>query len=114
MRRIPVILVTVLATLGHAGGAYAQAADYYRSGYISAMTYIDDSVMVMLNNGPTGNCSGTPHGWMRIPATNKAMQGYVTGLWLSGMASQTPVYIYTDSPPSAGAYCTVRQIHPQS
>jgi hypothetical protein len=110
MRRLSLLSVALLAT---AGSASAQDSNY-RGGYISAVTFHEDTVMVMLNVGPTGNCSTSPHTWMQIPATNKAMQGYVTGLWLSGMASQTLVYIYTNPPPSAGAFCTVQQIHPQS
>lgn len=61
-----------------------------------------------------GYASGSPYGWLQIPATNKAMQAYVTGLWLSGNAPDTFVYIYTNAPAAAGGYCQVTQINPQS
>jgi hypothetical protein len=112
MRRLSGLSLALFLWLGCIGNA--QAAFNYLSGYIIGITYLDDSVMVMLNTGVPDNCVGSPSGWIQIPATNKAMQGYVTGLWLAGNASQTPVYIYTQGLPSPGAYCLVKQINPQS
>lgn len=91
-----------------------QAGPNWQHGFISGITFVDDYILVALSSGPPDNCAGTPSGFMRINSTNKAMQSYVTGLWLRGDASQVPIYIYTDPPPSAGAYCVVRQVNPLS
>lgn len=91
----------------------AQAGPNWQSGFISGITFIDDYILVAFSTGTPDNCAGTPSGFMKINAANKSMQSYVTGLWLRGDASQVPMYIYTDPPPSAGAYCIVRQVNPQ-
>lgn len=91
----------------------AQAGPNWQSGFISGITFIDDYILVAFSTGTPDNCAGSPSGFMKINAANKSMQSYVTGLWLRGDASQVPMYIYTDPPPSAGAYCIVRQVNPQ-
>jgi hypothetical protein len=103
-----------LSTVALIACSSAQAGPNWQSGFLSGITYIDDFILVAFSGGPPDNCAGSPSGFMKISAANKSMQAYVTGLWLRGDASQVPIYIYTDAPPSAGAYCTVRQVNPMS
>jgi hypothetical protein len=86
-----------------------QAADTYQSGHISRVSYTGDHLIIMLDGGPPTNCAGTTFGWMLVPAANKPMLAFVTGLWMRGDAAQKAVVVYT-SPTDASGFCQVDQI----
>jgi hypothetical protein len=88
----------------------AQTAQHSVTGHINNVTFAGDYVMIMVDAGLPGNCSGTSWGWMKIPAENKAMAAFVIGLWMRGDASQILVSVYTDG--LADAYCRITQIDP--
>ena len=87
------------------------AAATYQTGHISNVTFAGDSVWIMLDSGVPSNCSGTPYGWMIIPATYKPMTAFVIGLWMRGDAASVGVTVYTDGLNSAG-WCTINQLDP--
>lgn len=90
----------------------ASAGESYQYGYITNVTFGAQSTLIMLSAGVPNNCTGTPHGWMRIPDTAKSLQAFVLGLWMRGDIAQIPVMVYTSPAPSAGEMCIVTQVDP--
>jgi hypothetical protein len=90
--------------------AVAQTSTFYTSGHISNVTFVSDYVMIMVDAGLPGNCTGTSWGWMKIPVANKAMEAFVVGLWMRGDAASTVVTVYTDG--LVDGYCRITQIDP--
>lgn len=90
----------------------AKAGENSSTGHISNVTFAGDYAMVMLDSGLPDNCVGTAWGWMKIPASNKPMLGFVLGLWMRGDAGDTLVSVYTDG--LVDGYCRVTQIDPES
>ena len=105
MFRLVLLCMLLCASFG------ARSAETYLGGYITNVTFAGDAVLVQLNAGglPT-NCTGSPYGWMHVPASYKAMQTLVLGLWMRGDASQVYVTIYTDG--LVNGYCQINQIDP--
>ena len=87
-------------------------ADATLTGYITRVSYAQDAVLIMLSSGVPSNCTGVSYNWLTIPAQNKAMQAFVTGLWMRGDAASKPLAVYT-SGISAGS-CLVNQIDTES
>lgn len=52
--------------------------------------------MIMVGAGLPDNCTGTPWGWMKIPATNEPMIAFFIGLWRRGDAATTFVTVEMD------------------
>jgi hypothetical protein len=88
------------------------AAPNYIQGRISNVTFAHDFVMVMVDSGLPENCVGTGWGWLKIPAENKPMIAFVTGLWLRGDSASTFVTVYTDG--LVDGYCRITQIDPEA
>ena len=84
-------------------------ADAYLTGYITRVSYAQDVVLIMLSSGVPSNCTGVSYNWLTIPAQNKAMQAFVTGLWMRGDAATKPLAVYTSGLDGAGS-CLVNQI----
>lgn len=97
--------------------APAVAGSALETGHIVAMSVVDgnggppNGVVITLDSGLPDNCSGTPFGWMWIPATSSAITAYVLGLWLSGGAPSVSLTVYTSGLSSNG-FCQVTQIQP--
>ncbi len=102
--------LAIFALLGWPFGA-AVAEQGYLGGRITNTTFVNDAVFIMLDTGVTGNCTGTPFGWMIIRGSNRAMQGLVLSLRASGDIKTVPVVVYTDGIGSSG-YCEINQIDP--
>lgn len=110
-RAIGAIAAAIAATFAMSPHAVrAQTSPTYTSGHISNVTFAGNDVMIMVDAGLPGNCTGTSWGWMRIPAENQAMNAFVIGLWMRGDASQVIVTVYTDG--LVGGYCRISQIDP--
>lgn len=92
------------------GAGQATAESYYLSGHISNVTFIGDSLYLMLDAGLPDNCTGTSYGWMVIPAPYKAMSAFVLGIWMRGTASSDLVTVYTDG--IVNGFCQINQIDP--
>ena len=97
----------------------AIAASSYQVGHITEMSAVDsasgggnDGVLISLDSGLPGNCSGTPFGWMWIPA-GSTPAAYVLGLWLESGESTVTVTVFTSGIASNG-YCEVSQIQPSN
>jgi len=84
-------------------------ADATLTGYITRVSYAQDVILIMLSSGVPSNFTGVSYGWLTIPAQNKAMQPFVTGLWMRGDAASKPLAVYTSGLDSAGS-CLVNQI----
>jgi hypothetical protein len=97
----------------------ALAASYSETGHIVAMSVVDgnggppNGVVISLDSGLPDNCSGTPFGWMWVPAGSSVIAAYVLGLWLSGNAPSVSVTVYTSGLSSNG-FCQVTQVQPSS
>jgi hypothetical protein len=104
------LIAGVLAGLFITAAASAQSGPTYISGRLNNITFAHDYVMVMMDTGLPDNCVGTAFGWMKIPAANKPIIAFVTGLWLRGDTGTTVVTIYTDG--LVEGYCRVSQIDP--
>lgn len=97
----------------------ATAMTYYAVGHITTMTTNNgtagtpDGILISLDSGLPTNCTGTPSGWMWIPATSSVLTAYVLGLWLSGNAPSVTVTVYTTGL-STDNFCQVTQIQPSS
>jgi hypothetical protein len=91
----------------------AQAADSYQIGYISRVSYTGDHLIIMLDSGVPTNCAGTTYSWMMVPAANKPMLAFVTGLWMRGDAATKQVVVYT-TPTDSSGFCQINQIDTQS
>lgn len=105
------VIMFALASSSLTLSATTHAGATHIHGRISNVTFAGDYVMIMIDAGLPDNCVGTPWGWMKIPAANKAMTAFVTGLWLRGDAASTPVTVYADG--LVDGYCRVSQIDPQ-
>ena len=88
-------------------------ADATLTGYITRVSYAQDVILIMLSSGVPSNCTGVSYNWLTIPAQNKAMQAFVTGLWMRGDAASKPLAVYTSGLDSAGS-CLVNQIDTES
>lgn len=110
MKRFALALVGVAIASMMSSTANAQTAPTYTSGHISNVTFAGNDVLIMVDVGLPGNCTGTSWGWMRIPPENHAMNAFVIGLWMRGDASQVTVTVYTDG--LVGGYCRITQIDP--
>src|SRR5882724_10108244 len=108
MNRLAGIFMLSIALLS---GQPALAYDTYQVGHISNVTFADDSVFIILDTGVPTNCTGTPYGWMVVPAANKAMTAFVLGLWLRGDISQVSMAVYTSGRDSS-SFCQINQIDP--
>lgn len=106
MRRVLLVITSAVLMLNQ---NTVGAADWYQSGRITNVTFTD-SVLIMLDTGVPTNCTGTPWGWMKIPAENKAMIAFVTGLWLRGDSASVTVVVYTTG--LSDGWCIVNQIDP--
>ena len=84
-------------------------ADATLTGYITRVSYVQDVVLIMLSSGVPSNCTGVSFNWLTVPAQNRAMQAFVTGLWMRGDAASKPLAVYTSGLDSAGS-CLVNQI----
>jgi hypothetical protein len=105
------VAATALGFLGLSSGvSVAQTAPTYTSGHISNITFAGDEVLIMVDAGLPGNCTGASWGWMRIPPANSAMNAFVIGLWMRGDAASVVVTVYSDG--LAGGYCRITQIDP--
>lgn len=117
MRRKAIFASTMLCLLASAAPAFSY--QYYEVGHINAFDVTTatagspDGVLIALDSGLPTNCSGTPFGWMWIPAGSSVITAYVMGLWLSGNASNVSVTVYT-SGLSTDGFCQVTQIQPSS
>jgi hypothetical protein len=100
----------ILAVLLISSAASAQSGPTYISGRINNISFAHDYVMVMVDTGLPDNCVGTAYGWMKIPAANKSIIAFVTGLWLRGDAATTVVTVYTDG--LVEGYCRISQVDP--
>lgn len=89
------------------GAGVADAADWYQTGNISALTTTTEGLMIMLDTGPPTNCTGTPWNWMLIPEANKTMVAATLALWLSGKRNVT-VYVL----PFTAGWCSIIQVQP--
>lgn len=108
MRRVLLGFISLMFLFG-ATSVWAYAS--WQDGHISNITYGADFMLIMLDTGVPTNCAGTPSGWMKIPAQNKPMLAFVTGLWMRGDASQISVTVYTDGIGASG-FCEINQIDP--
>lgn len=72
-----------------------------------------DGVLVSLSAGLPSNCTGSPFGWMYVPASSSVVVAYVTGLWLTGSASATTLTVYTNGIGTDG-FCEITQIQPSN
>jgi len=104
------LLAIALATLL---SAPAHAFDNYENGHITRVSYYLDLVLISVDSGVPTNCSGTPSGWIAIPAANKAMQAFVTGLWMRGDALDKSFTFYTGGIGTSG-FCELGQLDTQS
>ena len=91
----------------------AQAFDSYENGHITRVSYYSDLVLISVDSGVPTNCSATPSGWIAIPAANKAMQAFVTGLWMRGDAPSRSFTFYTGGIGASG-FCELAQLDTQS
>ena len=91
----------------------AHAYDNYTVGHMSRVSYSSDFIIITVDSALPTNCAGTFSGWMAIPVANKAMQAFVTGLWMRGDAAQKSLAIYTTGIGSTG-FCEISQIDTQS
>jgi hypothetical protein len=89
----------------------AWSAENYLYGHISNVTFSNDEIWIMLDTGVPTNCVGTPYNWMSIVAQDKAMQGFVLGLWMRGDESQVAMTVYTTGK-SASGMCLIASIDP--
>lgn len=89
------------------------AADSYQTGHITRVSYTADSLIIMLDSGPPTNCAGSAYGWMMVPAANKPMLAFVTGLWMRGDAAAESIVVYTNPTDSSG-FCQISQLDTQS
>lgn len=112
MRLAPIrrIAKPVAAVLGIVVSAAAYAAPSWTTGHISNITYTGGTVFIMTDSPLPDNCAGTPSGWMVVPATDKAMIAFVTGLWMRGDAAQVTVSVYTTG--LVNGWCEINQIDP--
>jgi hypothetical protein len=92
------------------GSASGQVGPYATTGHINDVTFAGEYVMIRIDAGVSGNCEGTPWGWMRIPVQSKSMSAFVIGLWMRGDAATTVVSVYTDG--LMDGYCRITQIDP--
>lgn len=115
-------LVTAVGVLVCISPAWGQVSSYEAIGHINTFDAVDgtagggapaNGVLIKVDAGLPGNCSGTDSGWMWIPASSSAMTAYVIGLWLSGNAGSVQVTVYTVGLASNG-FCQVVQVQPAS
>ena len=104
---------TALAAVATLISLPAHAFDNYESGHITRVSYLGDFMIITVDTGVPTNCTGTPFGWMAIPVANKAMQAFVTGLWMRGDALDKSFTFYTAGIGSTG-YCEIGQLDTQS
>ena len=89
----------------------SRAEQTYTYGHINNVTFVSDFIMIQMDSGLPGNCTGTSYGWMKIPATNGPMVAFVLGLWMRGDAASVNVVVYTDGVLGDG-YCRISQMDP--
>ena len=106
---IPAFAIALAAVLS----APAHAFDSYENGHITRVSYYADLVLISVDSGVPTNCSGSPSGWIAIPAANKAMQAFVTGLWMRGDALDKSFTFYTGGIGTSG-FCELGQLDTQS
>lgn len=115
-------MVTGMSILVCTPPAWGQTSSYSVVGHITTFDVVDgtagggaptNGVLIQVNTGLPGNCSGTTAGWMWIPASSSAMTAYVLGLWLSGNAGSVTVTVDTTGLASNG-FCQVVQVQPSS
>jgi hypothetical protein len=73
-----IAVVLTLALLGVEQRSYAY--ENYAMGHISDVTFAGDMLLVRMDVAAPSNCASTSFGWMKIPATERAMQSFVTAL----------------------------------
>ena len=101
-----------LLCLALLSGVPAWSADTYLGGRIMNITFVEAEVYIALDTGVPTNCTGTPFGWMVIPASAKAAQAFVIGLRLRGDLSETVVTVYTSGRQGGTGYCQIYQLDP--
>jgi len=84
-----------------------------QTGHITRVTYVGNTLMIMLDAGPPTNCSATPFGWMMVPASYTPMIAFVSGLWFRGDAAAKSLAVYTSGIDGSG-YCQISQIDTES
>lgn len=109
----------LLCGLGVFCAAPAIAGSNFEAGHIVAMSAVDgnggppNGLVIRLDSGLPDNCSGTPFGWMWVPASSSVITAYVLSFWLSGNTSSVSVTVYTSGLSSNG-FCQVTQVQPSS
>jgi hypothetical protein len=98
----------VCAFWGHS----AEAASGNQTGHIVSITTAPTGLLLMLDAGPPGLCSGTPFGWMSIAPSNSAMAALVLGLYLRGDLSTLEVTVYTSGAVDSAGFCSLTQVAP--
>lgn len=98
-------LVTALALMGVLSQS-AFAEETYLSGRIIDVTSGPSGLLVRLETGVPGNCTGVSFGWMLISESNKTMIAAALLTW----QNHSGATVYTN-PLSAGN-CTVNQFDP--
>jgi hypothetical protein len=89
--------------------AGAQTGPAHVTGHISNVTFNGNEVLIIVDAGLPGNCTGASS-WMRIPPEFKPINAFVLGLWMRGDAAQVTVTVYAAE--AVGGYCVITQIDP--
>lgn len=98
----------IVSALMLAANMSSNAADGYLSGSVTNLTSFSGGLLVMLDNGVPGNCTGTPYNWMLVKAENKVMIATVLTMYSMGKKGAT-VYTHAYLP---GNYCEINQYDP--
>jgi len=84
----------------------SHAEEGYLSGRITDVTSGSTGLLVRLETGVPGNCTGVSYGWMLIPESNKTMIAVALLTW----QNHSGATVYTNAL-SAGN-CTINQFDP--
>jgi len=100
-----------IAMIVAVGARDASAANYVQ-GTISEITFLQDGILIRVNNGvPTTTCTGAYGSWLRISSEAKPLIALITGEWLRGNIPGAAVVVY-GSGLDGNNYCTVTQVDP--